>query len=272
MSDTIDWRGSVGKEWADKVDGLDLLLGPTGDAGIEALGDLSGKCVLDVGCGAGTTSRALAARGAIVTGADISSDLLDVARERGHANYIMADASADPLGGPHDAVYSRCGAMFFDDPVAAWSHIRSEVSKNADLSIVCWCAAKENGWASIPMHAARDILELHNVKQAPVGTPGPFGWADPAYFAPVLEQAGWRDLSWEAVERPAMFTTGDNPDPVERAVEFTLRVGILARHLKGKSPELRAKVANSLRGVFHKYVEDDAVYVPTKAWVITGKG
>ena len=118
MSDKIDWRGSVGKEWADKVDGLDFLLGPTGDAGIEILGSLKGKRILDVGCGAGTTSRDLSARGAKVTGVDISHDLLEVARERGQANYIKADASADPLGGPYDAVYSRCGAMFFDDPVA----------------------------------------------------------------------------------------------------------------------------------------------------------
>ena len=162
--------------------------------------------------------------------------------------------------------------MFFDDPVTAWAHIRSEVVYDADLSIVCWCAASENGWASIPMRAARDILELQNVKQAPVGTPGPFAWADPAYFAPILEQAGWRDLSWEVVERPAMFTTGDNPDPVERAVDFTMRVGILARHLKGKPPELRARVAVALREVFGNYIEGDAVYVPTKAWVVKGKG
>ncbi len=272
MSDTIDWRGSVGKEWADKVDGLDLLLGPTGDAGIEALDDINGKRVLDVGCGAGTTSRDLASRGAKVTGVDISDDLLNVARERGEANYLMADASSDPLNGPYDAVYSRCGAMFFDDPVGAWAHIRSEVVKGADLSIVCWCSAKENGWASIPMTAARDILELQNVKQAPVGTPGPFAWADPLYFVPILEKAGWSDLTWQAVERPAIFTTGNNPDPVERAVDFTMRVGILARHLKGKPPELRDRVANSLRDVFHKYVDGDAVYVPTKAWVINGKG
>jgi len=272
MSDKIDWRGSVGKEWADKAEGLDHLLGPTGTVGIEMLGDITQKRVLDVGCGAGATARALAARGGNVTGIDISRDLLDVAQAHGGAKYLMADASVGALGGPYDAVYSRCGAMFFDDPVAAWSHIRSEVATDAELSIVCWCAAKENGWATIPMRAARDILELGAIKPAPVGTPGPFAWADPEYFAPVLEQAGWRDVSWKAVERLAMFTTGDNPDPVERAIEFTMRVGVLAGHLKGRSPEIRAKVAEALRDVFGQYIKDDAVYVPTKAWVIKGKG
>ncbi|WP_290651849.1 bifunctional 2-polyprenyl-6-hydroxyphenol methylase/3-demethylubiquinol 3-O-methyltransferase UbiG [Aquisalimonas sp.] len=41
---------------------------------------LSGKCVLDVGCGGGILSEAMASRGAQVTGIDLSEESLDVAR------------------------------------------------------------------------------------------------------------------------------------------------------------------------------------------------
>lgn len=46
-------------------------------------GSLQGKAVVDVGCGGGILSEALAARGAAVTGIDLATDVLEVAR--GHA-------------------------------------------------------------------------------------------------------------------------------------------------------------------------------------------
>ena len=46
-------------------------------------GGLEGKRALDVGCGGGLLAEALAARGAVVTGIDLASDVLDVARLHG---------------------------------------------------------------------------------------------------------------------------------------------------------------------------------------------
>lgn len=269
MVNKLDWQGRVGKEWSKRMDGLNCLLGPVGDLGITALGDVAQKRVLDVGCGAGSTSRALASLGADVTGVDVSEDLLALAKEEGGAAYILADASSAPLGGPYDAVYSRCGAMFFDDAVAGWAHIRSETATGGALSIVCWCAGKENGWAGIPLRAARTVLG-DPPPPPPAGTPGPFAWADPDFFAPILEQAGWNNLAWRAVEVNAEITTGDDPDPIERAVQFTLRIGPLAKRLEGMAPEKRAHIGQLLADAFQEYLDGDAVRVPTKAWIITG--
>jgi SAM-dependent methyltransferase len=268
MVDKLDWQGSVGKEWSKRMDGLDQLLGPVGDIGITALGNVAGKRVLDVGCGAGSTSRALGASGADVTGVDVSSDLLELAKKGGGAKYMLADAATDPLGGPYDAVYSRCGAMFFDDAVAGWEHIRDEVVAGGTLAIVCWCAAKENGWASIPTRAALPLLGPPPLP--PTGAPGPFAWAEPDFFGPILEQAGWKDLAWRAVDADAEITTGDDPDPIERAVQFTLRIGPLARRLEGLSPKKRAEIAQVLATAYQDYLIGDVVRVPTKAWIITG--
>lgn len=271
MVDKLDWQGRVGQEWANKASGLDMLLGPVGNAGISVLGNVAQKPVLDVGCGAGDTSRALAKIGADVTGVDVSKDLLAVAEKLGGARYILADAAADPLGGPYDAIYSRCGAMFFDDPVAGWAHIRGAAVPGANLSIVCWTAVKENGWASIPLKAAAPILGSTNTPPPQPGTPGPFAWADPDYFGPILKQAGWQSMAWRAVEKPAELSTGDDPDPVERAIQFTLRIGPLASRLEGVPPEVRVEIAAVLRVAFQDYLDGNAVRVPTKAWVITGE-
>jgi 2-polyprenyl-3-methyl-5-hydroxy-6-metoxy-1,4-benzoquinol methylase len=63
---------------------------------LEILGDLSGRDVLDAGCGEGYFSRVLAARGARVTGIDLSSRLIEIAREKDPnqtIDYRVADLS-----------------------------------------------------------------------------------------------------------------------------------------------------------------------------------
>ena len=63
---------------------------------LELLGALDGKVVLDAGCGEGLLARILAARGAHVTGIDLSPRLIELAREQdgdGAIDYRVADLS-----------------------------------------------------------------------------------------------------------------------------------------------------------------------------------
>lgn len=63
---------------------------------LEALGDPSGRDVLDACCGEGYLSRILAAQGARVTGIDLSPRLIEVARGKGPGgsiDYRVADLS-----------------------------------------------------------------------------------------------------------------------------------------------------------------------------------
>jgi ubiquinone biosynthesis O-methyltransferase len=68
----------------------------------ELLGDISGKQLLDVGCGDGDLAQELARRGAIVTGIDASAEMVAAARARpamGNApiTYEVAEASHIPF-------------------------------------------------------------------------------------------------------------------------------------------------------------------------------
>lgn len=62
---------------------------------LEVLGDVQGLRVLDLGCGSGISSRMLRARGAIVTGVDISGAMLEKAKGDNSAaiDFILADAA-----------------------------------------------------------------------------------------------------------------------------------------------------------------------------------
>ncbi len=65
---------------------------------LELAGEVTGRRILDAGCGSGPLSEALRDRGAVVTGVDASARMLELARRRlgGNADLVAADL-ADPL-------------------------------------------------------------------------------------------------------------------------------------------------------------------------------
>ena len=60
----------------------------------DALGEVSGKKVIDIGCGEGRFCRLLASLGALVTGIDITEALIERARDLGGTGqtYLLGDA------------------------------------------------------------------------------------------------------------------------------------------------------------------------------------
>lgn len=81
-----------------------------------------GQRVLDIGCGAGQLSLPAARAGAVVTGVDIATNLIEQARTRAaeaglHIAFIEGDAEALALpDASFDLVFSLIGAMFAPRP------------------------------------------------------------------------------------------------------------------------------------------------------------
>lgn len=74
----------------------------------QACAGLQGKRVLDVGCGGGLLSEALAARGAQVTGIDLATEALAVARAHAQAGGLSIDyhaSAAEDWAAQHPAHY-----------------------------------------------------------------------------------------------------------------------------------------------------------------------
>jgi len=84
------------------------------DALVDALQLRPGHHVLDVGCGPGRHTRALAARGIRTTGVDIAERFLAVASTGAPAGatFVRADAVALPFAAAFDAVISLCQGGF----------------------------------------------------------------------------------------------------------------------------------------------------------------
>lgn len=160
-----DWNGQSGERWVANQARLDALVAVFGQAAIEAAAPAMGERVLDIGCGAGASSLALAARvgaGGQVLGVDISEPLIERARELARhdtpALFQVADASSAELPeGAFDILFSRFGVMFFDDPTAAFTHMRRALRLGGRVAFVCWRGATENDWMRLPVGALKDM-------------------------------------------------------------------------------------------------------------------
>ncbi len=88
------------------------------DSDVGALGDLAGLDVLELGCGGGQWSIALAALGVRVTGLDLSAaQLRHAASASSGVPFLQASAEAIPVAPvSFDVVFCDHGAMTFADP------------------------------------------------------------------------------------------------------------------------------------------------------------
>jgi ubiquinone/menaquinone biosynthesis C-methylase UbiE len=141
------WRDESGQKWARQQERTDVQPGPLGLPAIEALALHPGERVLDVGCGAWQTLLQLAERvgsNGWVTGIDIAEPLVSLARARiaasGHANLdvVLADAESVVLDQRYDALFSRFGVMFFEDPAAAFVNLARNLRSAGRLAFLCW--------------------------------------------------------------------------------------------------------------------------------------
>ena len=140
---------------------LDQMFAPFDD--LLADGIAEGR-MLDVGCGTGSTTLALARRHAECVGIDPSGPMIAAARARldregAAARFIEADAQThafDAAG--FDAVISRFGVMFFTDPVAAFANLRRATRPGGRLRFAAWRGAAENPFMTVAERAASPLL------------------------------------------------------------------------------------------------------------------
>jgi SAM-dependent methyltransferase len=96
-------------------------------ATIALLGEVTGRRVLEVGCGPGSLTRWLADHGAVVTAMDVSPEMVRLARERtgGRAEVLLADL-AEPLTFAADGSMDLVVASLVLHYVADWHPVLRE--------------------------------------------------------------------------------------------------------------------------------------------------
>ena len=273
-----DWNGQSGERWVANQARLDSLVAVFGQAAIEAAAAATGERVLDVGCGAGASSLALAARvgaGGHVLGVDISEPLIGRARALAPQDttvlFQVADASSAELPeGAFDVLFSRFGVMFFDDPTAAFVHMRRALRPGGRVAFVCWRGAAENDWVRLPMGALKGIVP----PSAPPDpeAPGPFSFGDRARVARILTAAGFTDIAIEPFDASVPFGEGGTRDAaIDDAVKMTLEVGPVSRVLAAQPDDIRARASAAVRAAFAGLPGERSVMIDGAAWIVMAR-
>jgi len=271
--DQVDfWNGRMGHEWVVLQERMDANLSAIHQALMPFAAPEAGEAVLDIGCGTGTTSLALAEavgpKGR-VTGLDVSREMLGLAKRRGQGrgnlDFVESDASQAAFQPDYDLLFSRFGVMFFDDPAAGFANLHKAAKSGGRIAFACWRTPQENLWASAPMAAAKPFLPEMPPPDPLV--PGPFAFADAGRVGAILEQAGFRDTRLEKFD--GVMDMGRDLD---LAAAHTLRIGPVARATADLDEASKVKITAAVREALGRFVRaDGSIALPVACWLVAAR-
>ncbi|MGY1803871.1 class I SAM-dependent methyltransferase [Blastococcus sp. SYSU D00922] len=266
------WNGDDAQDWVSNADRYEAASARYDPWLFQAAAIGTSDRVLDVGCGAGVSTRAaarLAADGQ-ATGLDLSAPLLAEARRRTEAaglrnvDFVQGDAQVHPFEpAGRDVVISRFGVMFFADPVAAFTNIGSALRPGGRLAVVVWQEFSCNEWLRLlveTLAAGRDL------PRPPPGAPGPFALADPDAVRRILTAAGFGDVDLADVREPVLL--GADADD---AYAYVSSLGPVRAMLGGLDEPTGERVLAELRARLAERAGRDGVLLGAAAWVVTAR-
>jgi len=261
------WNDLGGRTWVELQDMLDRLFQPLETLLVNAAVAAGGTRVLDVGCGAGSATLAVArALGSAsrCTGIDISAPLIATATARaaaeGAANATFIEADAQTYGfdaGSFDIVMSRMGVMFFDDPVAAFANLRRAARRGAELAFVAWRSRDENPFMTAAERSAAAVVS--ELARRGDDGPGQFGFASPERVKGILEASGWTSIEIRPVDVACSL-------PVAQLPVYATRIGPYGRVRGTLDEAARAAADVEVLAAFDRFVDGEHVRFTSAFW------
>jgi SAM-dependent methyltransferase len=268
-----DWAGEMGERWLANADGFEGMLTPISEALLKHAAFRPGERVIDIGCGTGQTSIAIAhqvvLRGSVL-GVDISPHLIAAASQRAqkentvNVSFRCADATTVVVEGPpFDRLFSRFGLMFFKDAYAAFANLHTLIRQGGRADFSVWAPARENSWIVQVMGIIGKYVELPT---RPPRAPGPFALDDPDYVRELLSQAGFGTPDFETWQgNQPVGGPGASP---RLATVFVLETMGFGQVLDQSAPETRAKVTSELEALFARNHTAKGVEMAGKAYFV----
>ena len=223
--------------------------------------------MIDIGCGTGGTTRALAQSVGLsghVLGVDIAEILIGAARAHRvpNATFVIGDAATHPFeAAAYDLVFSRFGVMFFGDPVVAFRNLHRALKPTGRLVFVCWRTPQENPWGLVPVRAAAPFLP-------PMPRPGPedpgqYSFGDRLRVERILKESGFGAIAIEPLDRP-IWMGRDVAEVVANAGRF----GPLARAFAEAGPAQTEKARAAIAAALKPHQSADGVIMPGACWLV----
>ena len=242
------WNEAPGQSWVINDAAMNERLQAISDILFEGLDATGCNNGLDIGCGAGSTTRRLAAimgNQARVTGLDISEKLLALARSHPESvgkDFLQADAQSYKFEPERfDLAISRFGVMFFENPFKAFQNIKSAVQKGHEMRFVCWAPISANDFFLSPLKTVVDITGVSFAE--PGKEPGPLAFSDRTYLSSILKNAEFSSINIDIIK-----TSISTKDSVEKNASLLMEIGMGSRAIKEAAPT--DEVLNEIREAF----------------------
>jgi SAM-dependent methyltransferase len=267
------WNGPAGRTWVEKQPVLDEMFRPIEQLLVEQVVAKSSERVLDVGCGTGSTTLAVARRIGMAgqcVGVDLSEPMIALARarvsderERLAVRFICGDAQTlafEPAS--FDMFISRFGVMFFEHPVRAFANLRHAARDGAELRFAVWRGASENPFMTAAERAAAPLLPELPPRRA--DAPGQFALADPRKVSSIFEDSGWADIDLQPVDVECSF-------PESELGRYVTRMGPVGLFLQQADDQTRKRVIPAVQAAFEPFVYGAEVRFTAACWMICAR-
>jgi SAM-dependent methyltransferase len=262
--------------WLASEGHTELVSASFGDAAMKCLALRAGERVIDIGCGAGTTTLALAKvvgpSGAAV-GVDIAPAMVRAAQQNAaaagleQATFATADAQVDDLGDSiYDAAYSRFGVMFFADPISAFANIRRSLRPEGALAFACWTNVFANEWMFVPGSAVVSVTGALPPMPG-LGEPGPFSLEDPRRLEAVLRDSGFTQIDVTPCEESIVIP----PAEIDALVALSSRVGPVREALRTADEATASAIEQAVRKALSDRIEHDQLTLGASALIVTAR-
>lgn len=262
------WKGPGGNAWVELQTVLDGMFKPFEELLVGAVTATDAGRVLDVGCGTGGVTLAVARRlgpAGRCVGVDISDPVIAAARARAErdgtpASFVLGDAQDHGFEpATFDAVVSRFGVMFFSDSVRAFANLRRAARDAALLRFVAWRGPAENPFMTTAERAAAPLLPGLPVRHP--DEPGQFAFADPDRIHRILAESGWAGTDVQPLDVACAL-------PESELVHYLTRLGPVGLALDGVDEQTRARVVDTVRAAFDPFVQGTEVRFTAACWLV----
>lgn len=230
---------SVAPAWERNADFVDEHMAEATTALLDAAELSEGDAVLDLATGPGGAGLAAADRvgssGRVVL-ADVAAEMVALAGRRAEGRPVVSTAVYDQSAiaepdGSFDAVISRHGLMFAEEPAGAVREGLRVLRPGGRYAAATWDRREANPWLGLVLDA---VGAQFGVPFPPPGIAGPFALDDPDQLTAVLTEGGLSEVRVQTIAAPMSAASLD---------AWWARVpqlaGPLAMALAGMEPEVR---------------------------------
>lgn len=250
------------------------MLAPIDEPLIDALELDQPFRIAEIGCGGGATAVETLRRapsGSVVHGFDLSPALIDVARRRdtsrnGSLAFEVADMEhAGPPDPLYDRLVSRLGIMFFHDGASAFANLHRWLVPGGRFAFAVWGPLEDNAWMLATRAAVADVIDVPRFD--PSG-PGPFRYAEATVLRPLLEKAGFTDLT--VLDWRGTLPIGGRPSAVAAAQFALASFSSFSELLSRAGAHALGRARRTLTDQFAAFEREGVVLMDARVHIVSG--